>query len=48
MVRWHQRRAAASDLRSLDDRILKDIGIDRSGIDAALKGDWDHRRRGQL
>jgi uncharacterized protein YjiS (DUF1127 family) len=30
---WHQQRATARELRGLDDRALKDIGVKRSDID---------------
>lgn len=33
---WYQRRAALSQLRALDDASLKDIGLHRSGIEAAV------------
>lgn len=39
MRRWHERRArylAALALRRLDDRMLKDIGVDRSEIDSVV------------
>jgi len=32
-MRW-----AARDLSSMDDRMLRDIGIDRSQIDGAVRG----------
>jgi uncharacterized protein YjiS (DUF1127 family) len=35
---WHQRRAALGQLRALDDAALKDIGLHRSGIEAAVLG----------
>ena len=33
---WYQRRVALTQLRALDDSALKDIGLHRSGIEAAL------------
>jgi len=33
LVRWRRRRATAHELRALDDRQLKDIGVKRSDID---------------
>jgi uncharacterized protein YjiS (DUF1127 family) len=36
---WYQRRLALAQLRALDDVALKDIGLHRSGIEAAI----DHR-----
>ena len=35
---WHHRRAALAQLRALDDAALKDIGLHRSGIEAAVLG----------
>jgi uncharacterized protein YjiS (DUF1127 family) len=40
---WACRRAAVARLHALDDRMLKDIGLDRSGIEAAVRGQ-DSRR----
>jgi uncharacterized protein YjiS (DUF1127 family) len=33
---WNQRRIALAQLRALDDAALKDIGLHRSGIEAAV------------
>jgi uncharacterized protein YjiS (DUF1127 family) len=33
---WQRRKAAIAQLRSLDDSALKDIGLHRSGIEAAV------------
>jgi len=33
---WNQRRLALAKLRALDDATLKDIGLHRSGIEAAV------------
>lgn len=33
---WLQRKAAVAQLRALDDAALKDIGLHRSGIEAAV------------
>jgi uncharacterized protein YjiS (DUF1127 family) len=33
---WHQRRTALAQLAALDDTALKDIGLHRSGIEAAV------------
>ena len=35
---WRERRAALAQLRVLDDAALKDIGLHRSGIEAAVLG----------
>jgi len=35
---WRERRAALAQLRALDDAALKDIGLHRSGIEAAVLG----------
>ena len=34
---WQQRRRARQELRSLPDRQLADMGLDRSMIDVALR-----------
>ncbi len=36
LVAWYQAREAVAQLRSLDDAALKDIGLHRSGIEAAV------------
>jgi uncharacterized protein YjiS (DUF1127 family) len=35
-VAWQERRSALAQLRALDDVALKDIGLHRSGIEAAV------------
>ena len=43
---YHERRVAMAQLMALDDRMLKDIGIDRSEIHSMLVDtSWDRRRR---
>ncbi len=42
---WRGRRRSVHDLRALDSRILKDIGIDRSEITSIVHGDGYGRRR---
>ena len=41
-VRWWERQAAKHHLDTLDDRMLKDIGISRGQIDSAVT--TGHRR----
>ena len=41
-VRWCERQAAKHHLATLDDRMLKDIGISRGQIDSAVT--TGHRR----
>ncbi len=36
LVAWYRAREAVAQLRSLDDAALKDIGLHRSGIEAAV------------
>ena len=36
LLAWYQAREAVAHLRSLDDAALKDIGLHRSGIEAAV------------
>jgi uncharacterized protein YjiS (DUF1127 family) len=44
---WRLEQAAIAQLSALSDRELKDMGIYRSGIEAAVRGDapWPHLRR---
>ncbi len=38
--RWHRRRVAYRALMALDDRLLRDIGLRRDQIPAAVEGLW--------
>lgn len=38
-LEWRMHQLAANQLRSMSDRELKDIGLTRTQIDAALRGD---------
>ncbi len=44
VIRYRSFRAAEKELHALDDRMLKDIGIDRSEIKSALSGAANDRR----
>jgi uncharacterized protein YjiS (DUF1127 family) len=45
VVRYRSFRAAEKELHALDDRMLKDIGIDRSEIKSALSDAANQRRQ---
>ncbi|MEM9360785.1 MAG: DUF1127 domain-containing protein [Pseudomonadota bacterium] len=45
MLSSYRKNRAISDLRQLDDRMLADIGIDRSEITSAVYGGIDRIRR---
>ena len=45
MLTSYRNSRAISDLRQLDDRMLADIGIDRSEITSAVYGGIDRIRR---
>jgi uncharacterized protein YjiS (DUF1127 family) len=40
---WRERRRATHELQSLDDRLLKDIGITRGDVWAAVHGELSDR-----
>lgn len=37
LLSWYWQRAAIAQLQGLDDQALKDIGLHRSGIEAAVR-----------
>jgi len=43
-ITWRMEQAAIAHLKSMSDRDLKDIGIARSQIEAAVKGSIDLER----
>jgi uncharacterized protein YjiS (DUF1127 family) len=45
LAAWRQQRRASRQLHALDDRMLKDMGIQRSHIEMIVRGvDRPHRR----
>lgn len=44
-LKWREQRAAIAILRSLDDRILKDLGLYRGEIESIVTGGRDERLR---
>ncbi len=42
LQRWHRRRVGYRELMALDDRLLRDIGLRRDQIPAAVDGLWRH------
>jgi len=47
-VRWYRARRSAAALKACSDRMLRDIGIDRSEIDSIVFFGADGRRRGPI
>jgi uncharacterized protein YjiS (DUF1127 family) len=43
-INWRIEQAAIDQLKSLSDRELKDIGLDRSGIIGAVRNKAERRR----
>ena len=48
IARYRVRRAAIASLRELDDRELRDIGLARSEIEAAVHGFMTARNRARI
>jgi len=48
IARYFVRRAAMASLRELDDRALRDIGLARSQIEAAVHGFMTAPNRGRI
>jgi len=46
LLSWRRRRAAIGGLNALDDAMLKDIGLHRSGIEAAVERGFPARLAG--
>jgi len=44
---WRQHRKVIKELNSLDDKTLKDIGINRRDIDRLIWLDFDKQQRGK-
>jgi uncharacterized protein YjiS (DUF1127 family) len=42
LLSWRRRRSAIAQLNALDDATLKDIGLHRSGIEAAVDNSLPH------
>ena len=45
LQRWEVEQAAIAQLSAMSDRELRDIGLNRSEIGFAVKGELTHRRR---
>ena len=43
-LKWHRYRMAINDLRTLDNRLLKDIGFDHSGVSDPTDAKLHHYR----
>ena len=48
IVRYFVRRAAIASLRELDDHALRDIGLARTQIEAAVRGFMTASSRGRI
>ena len=40
LKRWYQKQVATAELMSLDDRLLKDIGLNRGDIPKVVSGEY--------
>jgi uncharacterized protein YjiS (DUF1127 family) len=42
--RWHERDRVLTELQSMDDRQLADIGLSRGDIESVASGKFERRR----